>query len=194
MKSSRIDPNHIKSDKGSCNQGPFFVRIFGTDLMWRNGFYIALLCMMGFVQGCSNPCRTQACENDGFCHEGECICQKWYSGEHCELKFNRNYAGKYFGRMVVENGMALRTNDTIELLAAYEPNVLITSMGFDVVFDSDSSIIIAPQVVSTSDASYEVEGSGKYEVDYIELDYSWLNRDTDQIQRVRFEGSRIEKD
>ena len=145
-------------------------------------------------QGCNNPCRTLECENDGFCHEGECICQKWYSGDHCELKFNRNYAGKYYGRMVEANGAELRTNDTIELLAAYNPNVLITSMGFDVEFDSDSSIVIEEQIVNTSNSNFEVEGTGKYDVDFILLDYSRKDTESGHVTTVRFEGNRIEKD
>ena len=45
--------------------------------------------------GCNSNCKDVGCNDAGYCYDGACICDKWYSGESCSLLFNRHYEGTY---------------------------------------------------------------------------------------------------
>ncbi|NQV52602.1 MAG: hypothetical protein HQ500_05430 [Flavobacteriales bacterium] len=147
-----------------------------------------------FAASCNNPCRKLDCQNEGFCNDGECICQKWFAGEECELKFNRNYTGTYYGIYEVENGVQLRTSDSLHLKAGDLPNELITEKGLSLHFESDTTLLIPEQTSSTSTNSFEYQGSGVYRADYILIEYTERNSETGVEHQVRFEGVRIRKD
>lgn len=43
---------------------------------------------------CGNPCRDVVC-NDGFCVEGDCVCDQGYETSDCSVAFNEKFDGIY---------------------------------------------------------------------------------------------------
>lgn len=128
------------------------------------------------LSSCSNRCKNVECNNQGICYEGECLCEKWYSGTDCSLSFNRNYAGVYYGEFLYENGQRLRTLDSLELIASEtRPNRLMHMNGLYMDFDSDSTLVIPMQRVIEETDTFYAAGSGKHISGRIYFSYSHYN-------------------
>ncbi len=185
---------HLYRIEASTWLGLFFVLNFGWNRMHSKLSYLVAITALLFASSCTNPCRKLDCQNEAFCNDGECICQKWFAGEACELKFNRNYTGTYYGVYEVENGTQMRTSDSLHIAAGELPNELITDIGLSLLFESDTTMVIPEQTLNTSTHSYEYQGTGVYRADYILIEYTERDPDTGAEHEVRFEGERIRKD
>ncbi|GAB4384487.1 MAG: hypothetical protein Kow0075_16500 [Salibacteraceae bacterium] len=113
--------------------------------------------------GCGNRCDKVLCHNGGECFEGDCICSKWYSGEACDLMYNRNYTGTYLSERTSLSGNIVK--DTITISAhSYIPNRLMIDeyeLYFD--FETDSTIVIPKQEWHMdSEATVSITGYGEY--------------------------------
>lgn len=123
--------------------------------------FFALLVLS--TSSCNNGCRNVTCNNKGICYEGECLCEKWYSGIDCSLKFNRNYAGIYYGEFLYENGQRYRSKDSLELIASeIHPNRLMLLNGMYMEFDSDSTLVIPMQRIVEETDTFYAAGAGKH--------------------------------
>lgn len=146
------------------------------------------------LTGCRNPCKSLSCEYGGFCHDGQCLCAKWYAGDNCELQFNRNYGGVYFGKYTYEAAGVARSLDSLVLVMdSIIPNRMHTNHGFYFDFESDSSVVIPKQTVNVENDTLEFEGVGKYRLNWVALEYNTTYVSFGNFQRkVKFEGERVE--
>ncbi|MEQ9187693.1 MAG: hypothetical protein RLP15_08145 [Cryomorphaceae bacterium] len=162
--------------------------------MHFKGTYFLLLASFLFAFSCKNACRNLDCQNEAICSDGECICQKWYAGDECELKYNRNYTGTYYGIYDVSNGNQFRSSDSLTLTAGEMPNELHVQQGFHLLFETDSTLIIPEQVVETPIGTYHYSGTGVYRADYLQIHYEVLDTENGHIEKVSFEGERVLKE
>lgn len=157
-------------------------------------FLFALVAMAFMsLQSCDRQCRKMDCENDGRCHEGECLCEKWYSGDLCELFFNRNYAGVYEGSYLNNGAMVYRFQDSVVIEADENiPNRLHVDELFYYDVISDTALIIPEQSFFEDQIQYTVKGSGFYRVGWIQLEYTKASGDSiaPPEQNVLFTGTR----
>lgn len=171
----------------------------------HNFFHIILLiislAIVGLFNACSNRCAADDCNNRGFCYEGECLCDKWYSGQHCDLAFNRNYAGVYVGEAFYANGGRMRNTDSLILEASQVfPNRLHEPEGMYLILENDSALIIPSQRIIQSGDTFWIEGTGRHEVGSINIEYtrySEINSEaqvTTPVGLIRFSGSLIERE
>lgn len=108
------------------------------------------------------------CENGGNCHEGACVCPKWYSGENCQLFYNRNYEGIY-----TSTDPHSSTESKLVLTAdAKEPNRLWAEEGYYLDFQTDSTLVIPEQSLVMDADTFEISGLGEYSMDHISLRFS----------------------
>lgn len=135
-------------------------------------------------------CRDADCHNDGFCSEGECICQKWYSGESCDLEYNRNYVGTYYGTYEYSNGIEYRSIDSIVVREGEGPNMLILESGLNLEFVTDSTLLVPEQILNTTNATYSIEGEGVYSINFLSFEYIRVDEATQELSKVRFEGQK----
>ncbi|MEX2596376.1 MAG: hypothetical protein WEC59_05535 [Salibacteraceae bacterium] len=144
-------------------------------------------------ESCNNACRDKQCINESFCSDGECLCKKWYSGESCELLFNRNFSGTYYGTFNVENGSRMRTTDSIVVQNdPIIPNRLYVEDRYYFDLENDSSLIIPEQKVYGED-TFTISGDGKHDVNHLELYYTKSYVDGTASTEVSFIGDRVEK-
>jgi hypothetical protein len=135
--------------------------------------FIVLFALATFSVSCNKQCRKTDCHENGRCYEGECLCEKWYSGDECELLFNRNYDGIYKGSYRQQEGLFGRIEDSIIVDADQTiPNRLMVDQRFYYDIISDSSLIIPAQTIYTESDTLIVEGIGRYDADWIRLEYS----------------------
>lgn len=52
------------------------------------------LCLSLAFAGCGNPCKDVVC-NEGFCVEGDCVCDEGYETLDCSVAFNEKFNGTY---------------------------------------------------------------------------------------------------
>jgi len=154
--------------------------------------YIGLVMVLSLTS--CGECRKIECENDGFCSDGECICTKWYSGESCELSYNRNYVGTYYGALDIENGVELRTTDSLSFTSGSKPNSLECEFGFELEFVSDSVLVIPAQELNTTTTTILYEGTGKYHSGYLNFSYDQTDLNSGEVKHVSFEGQRYDKE
>lgn len=124
---------------------------------------------MLFSFGCNN-CRKLDCQNGAQCYEGECLCEKWYSGESCDLTFSRNYAGAYYG---IIDSADRSYADTISFLSVQDiPNRLLIQTGIYAEFENDSQLIIPTQLLNYNNDTIPVQGFGSVREDLLSIQYS----------------------
>jgi|GEM_PF-2333623 len=136
------------------------------------GGMLGLLMLAGIGTSCRNQCKQVVCENESACYDGECLCARWYSGETCELPFNRNYAGEY---TLTFSGDGAGRLQHIQVIAADEevPNRMhLISEGIYFDFENDSLIVIPEQNVYYNEEVAMVSGSGEFTLSSIELKYA----------------------
>ncbi len=149
--------------------------------------FVLFLFLSPFLWSCDNGCNSIECENAVTCHEGECVCAKWYTGDRCQLQYNRNYEGEYVGtfssaeRSQVEN-LIIEADEEI-------PNRMILPMGvfFDFI-DEESLVIPRQQLVDQAD-TFVIEGEGTYSTDALDFSYS---NSANAKEMVSFSGKRVD--
>lgn len=155
--------------------------------------YLILCLFFGVMtQSCFDQCRKVDCNNSGYCYDGACICDKWYSGERCDLMFNRNYEGLYQSNTDL---MARNEMDTIRFFAHQSiPNRVYTSGGLQIDFETDSTLIIHEQRLLIDSMAFSIEGSGKVGLDFYEIEYG-LKGEYDPLDSrtsiYNFSGTRV---
>jgi hypothetical protein len=153
---------------------------------------IVAVCLV-MLSSCDRQCKKTECVNGGTCYEGECICEKWYSGDQCELFYNRNFDGVFVGSYGTGNSLLPRRLDSIIVVAdATIPNRLNIQNSFYYELVSDSSLIIPTQTVYSADHVIRIEGTGKYKTDWIRLEYFQTSSDAngENTQTIIFSGSK----
>lgn len=118
-----------------------------------------------FLLGCGDVCRKLECENGGTCHDGICLCEKWYSGDDCSLFFNRNYEGRYEADSPQRshvNYLELVADDAV-------PNRLLITDGPYIEFYDDSTLTVPVQSFVFASDTVVITGDGRYygEVIYV---------------------------
>lgn len=153
-----------------------------------------ILCLfLGVMsQSCFDQCRKVDCNNSGYCYDGACICDKWYSGENCDLRFNRNYEGLFQSSMDL---MARNEIDTIRFFAHQSiPNRVYTTGGLQIDFETDSTLIIPVQELIIDSMQFSIEGSGQFGLDFYEIEYG-LSGEYDPLDSrtsiYNFSGTRV---
>jgi hypothetical protein len=154
-------------------------------------FLISLFAVIG-VSACKDSCRKSHCENVSYCYNGECICAKWYSGDKCQLFFNRNYEGLYEGRETE----GVRSTAVQYFLAADEklPNRMNLEFEIYLDFDSDSTLVIPVQKFVDGKDTNWISGKGAYGIDFIAFQFGVFNLSTEEYTdepMVNFIGARI---
>ncbi len=145
------------------------------------------------LTSCNRSCETD-CNGRGFCYESECLCDKWYSGESCELSFNRNYAGVYYGEASYQNGTRIRTADSIVLSAHPTiPNRLEEASGYHLILETDSTLTIPLQQVVADDDTFRIEGEGRHQVGVISFEYHRFSTDSEPMGMVGFSGELVDR-
>ena len=154
--------------------------------------FTVLFALATFSLSCNKQCRKTNCHENGRCYEGECICEKWHSGDECELLFNRNYDGIYKGSYRKQEGLFGRIKDSIIVDADPTiPNRLIVDQRFFYDIISDSSLIIPAQRVFAGTHTLIVEGIGRYDSDWIRLEYSQKFVSTSTVEeQMTFTGQK----
>lgn len=169
----------------------FFVLILSTML---KQFVFALVAVAFMsMQSCDRQCRKMDCQNDGRCHEGECLCEKWYSGDLCDLFFNRNYAGVYEGSYRNSGAVVFRFQDSAVIKVDENiPNRLHVNDLFYYNIISDTALIIPEQSFLEDEIKYTVEGSGFYRIGWIRLEYTKTSNDSNALpqESIIFTGDK----
>lgn len=148
------------------------------------------------LSGCGDSCKRLNCENGSYCHEGECICAKWYSGDECQLFYNRNYEGDYVGEYTYPEEQNRALPDIVTLTAdEHIPNRVGLSTGIYLEFETDSTLVIPLQSVVDYD-TLVLSGEGKYGHDFLEFTYyvqpeSSNNPALPGPRVVQFKGMRV---
>lgn len=126
------------------------------------------------------------CRNGGECFEGKCVCAKWFSGEECQLQYNRNYEGSYIGTYTDADRTAV---ETLLITADREiPNRLILPSGVYIEFVDEEVLTIPRQQLIEGEETIIVEGSGTYSTDRIQFSYvRHLEKEV-----ISFNGARVE--
>lgn len=139
------------------------------------------------VFGCNN-CRKLECENGAECFEGDCLCEKWYSGEKCGLTFSRNYAGEYYG---IIDSADRSLADTISFLSVEDiPNRLLIETGVYAEFENDSQLIIPTQLFALQNDTIPIAGFGSVKDDLLSIQYSNQYESTRGVL-FSFKGRRV---
>lgn len=119
--------------------------------------------------GCNNLCKNIDCNEAGYCYDGACICDKWYSGEECDLMFNRHYQGLYIAEANENNRIKMDSlNVTYDEVI---PNRLITDLGVYIDFVTDSTLVVPVQEVYIDSMMTIVEGSGKFGPNFLKFEF-----------------------
>lgn len=143
--------------------------------------------------GCDN-CRKSKCQNDGYCYDGECICEKWYSGDDCQLLYNRNYEGRYKG-VSYEDGRSV-TKEINVIADLILPNRLHLQSGIYYDLETDSSFVIPAQSYTYNSDTITIVGDGHYDTGFISYSFNeqldpLVSKPSSVLQA--FEGERIEE-
>lgn len=134
--------------------------------------HLLILTCMSLVMGCQNLCKNADCGDAGYCHEGECICEKWYAGDACEIPFNTTFEGAFEGKA---NGSSRSiASMTLHVVASKDVPNRLQIEEFDVYFDfeTDSTLIIEPQTIEVAGRATVVAGIGNYNLDHIDLEWA----------------------
>ncbi|MEY3442937.1 MAG: hypothetical protein RLZZ519_1218 [Bacteroidota bacterium] len=54
----------------------------------------AMLSLSLFFASCGNPCKDVVC-NEGFCVEGDCVCDAGYETLDCSVAYSEKFSGTY---------------------------------------------------------------------------------------------------
>lgn len=147
--------------------------------------FIGLLFLALMFTACDNGCASLDCKHDGSCYEGQCLCTKWYSGEECQLQFNRNYEGVYVGTYSEGDRSQL---DNLEVEAHYNvPNRMVLPNGVYFEFVDESLLVIPRQQFFHDDDTLTIEGGGNYSSEALHFFFG-LDSDSDSL--VSFSGTR----
>lgn len=153
---------------------------------------------MTILWGCRDSCKKMDCINGSYCHEGECLCSKWYSGNDCGLQYNRNYEGKYSGEYTYPGSENRPLKEVVPIAADAEiPNRMILASGIYFEFETDSTLLIPLQSVVDTGDTLVLSGSGKYGQDVIGFTYTvqpTAGIETSQPQVVAFTGVRVKEE
>ncbi len=135
--------------------------------------YLTIFIVCLSLQSCDRQCTNTECFNNGSCYEGQCLCEKWYSGDQCELMFNRNYDGVYLGSFSTSSAslMSERLDSIVVIADDNIPNRLNIENSFYYELVSDTSIIIPSQRFYRSNELVQVEGYGSYNSELIKLSF-----------------------
>jgi len=121
------------------------------------------------ICGCGDSCRKINCQNGGYCYDNACICEKWYSGDDCQLLYNRNYEGSYEG-MSIESGRSV-AKEIIVIADPNIPNRLRMQSGIYFDLETDSSFLIPQQEFKYDSLYITIIGEGRYDIGFIEFSY-----------------------
>jgi hypothetical protein len=133
--------------------------------------YLYLLLIVVLTLGaCKDNCRRISCENDSFCYDGTCICSKWYSGDKCQLLFNRNYEGVYTGEST-QGGRSISSTITLGADAEIPNRMYLTESNLYLEFETDSTFVIPEQDLVVINDTLSIYGDGMYTSDHIEFTY-----------------------
>ncbi|GAB5540126.1 MAG: hypothetical protein Salg2KO_22290 [Salibacteraceae bacterium] len=106
------------------------------------------------------------CGDNGYCLEGECVCDKWYSGPECRAAYNKDFEGEYFGTKTVAT-RGIQRSFTLEADRIVPNRMEIVEANIHLEFDSDTSFIIPLQGLIWEGDSLWVAGRGSYETEAI---------------------------
>jgi hypothetical protein len=135
----------------------------------KTGHYLIFLISSIITVGCNNLCKDNDCNDTGYCYDGACICDKWYSGEDCSLQFNRHYEGEYRAEV---DAQALLTMDSLRILAHHSiPNRIYTLNGPYMDFVTDSTLIIPEQDFLIDSNWILIRGSGKFDPNHLQYSF-----------------------
>jgi len=126
----------------------------GQNLALRIIYFTLIL----IIYGCGDQCRKVDCRDNGSCFEGACICDKWYSGDSCQLAYNRNYEGVYVG-VETKEGISNKTELVVKSSDDYANRLLIVD-GIYFEFFNDSIISVPLQSVLSDSGEILVKGQG----------------------------------
>ena len=119
--------------------------------------------------GCNNLCKDNDCNEKGYCYDGACICDKWYSGEECSLQFNRHYEGEYIAEVDEQSRVSF---DSLRILSHHSiPNRIYALNGPYMDFVTDSTLMIPEQELFIDSNWITVMGSGKFDPDHLQFSY-----------------------
>lgn len=153
-------------------------------------FYSITVALLLVFSGCNNKCKELNCQNGADCYDGDCNCQKWFSGESCQLRFNRNYEGEYAGKEI-SHGRSM--NETWEIRAdGNVPNRMYMPNDAYFEFDSDSTFIIPRQAIEETGETIFIEGSGTYSLEEIWMSYT-LEYSSGMVLQKQFTGTRVDQ-
>lgn len=159
-------------------------------------YVLSMTVWLGFLaSSCQDSCRQLECDNGGYCHEGECVCPKWYSGKTCQLQFNRNYEGTYRGSFS-DHERSFAKEIAVEADPLI-PNRLNLPSGVYLEFETDSTLLIPLQSVVEDNDTVIVLGQGSFKMSVLQYKYEVQNDAPDGLQPTgtsfSFSGERIEE-
>ncbi|MEZ4722574.1 MAG: hypothetical protein R2813_11935 [Flavobacteriales bacterium] len=157
---------------------------------------LLLLATLYTLESCGDSCRRTNCGDSGYCYEGQCICTKWYSGERCQLLFNRNYEGQYFGD---DEGVHGPKSLELNLEADQEiPNRMIVDYGFYMEFETDSTLTIPVQSLVLDKDTLVINGVGEYSLETLNLRFAEVKSDGEDFLSdewvFNFSGAKVKSD
>ena len=132
-----------------------------------------IIYVIGLIFGtisCS-PCRNLECDNGGYCQDGECLCLKWYSGESCQLMYNRHFEGVYIGQI---DSSSRTIQSSLEILSDDEiPNrINVSETGVFLEFSNDSQLVIPTQLIVHQLDTIAISGEGTFKDEELSFHYS----------------------
>ncbi|MCO4806593.1 hypothetical protein OAA53_02255 [Salibacteraceae bacterium] len=136
----------------------------------KTSYLYLLLIVVSTLGACKDNCRRISCENDSYCYDGACICSKWYSGDKCQLQFNRNYEGLYTGE-ATQGGRSVASTITLEADKDIPNRMYFTETALYLEFETDSTFTIPEQDLVVINDTLIVYGDGMYTSDHIEFSY-----------------------
>ena len=155
------------------------------NLKWLFFGFIAL-----FFAACStDPCDGIACQNDGYCEDGSCICPPYYCGEFCEKEWRDLFVGEYQGTTTYEG---IESYDGVFHISKtlVDPSKLQTSMG-EFVLESQTRFSIPQQGLQFGDGStYSIAGSGFLQGDQLTFIFTLTDPGSGDSTVGEFQGTK----
>ncbi len=160
--------------------------------MLKNWHYFLFILSSVLTLGCNNLCKENGCNDKGYCYDGACICDKWYSGEDCSLQFNRHYEGDYIAELDERARVSI---DSLKILVHHSiPNRIYALNGPYMDFVTDSTLMIPEQEVLIDSNWMTVVGSGKFNLNHLQFRFGEIGINDamgDVVSIFSFSGKKL---